>query len=494
MSQPAEKLDVFIIGTGMAGLVAGAILADEGLKVGLFDKHSKLGGYAQYFGVDVCWDATTHYLGGVGPGGWFHDALAPCGLFERLELLPLAPAYRLLTPEADLLAPADSTQFREALVARFPAEAEGLKRFFGDVEAIGREYFQLAAAPATEGLLADNAERTAAEFVSDYTSDSALAALLTGAWLFTGLPPERLSALHFAMQFSTMHLQGGMAAPKGGMRALTATMADFIRERGGLVENRMAVTRLLTAGDRVLGASVEDGRSFHAGAVLSTINPQDTFETLAPGTAYPPLSQFVTSISALQMHLLIPAGDPPPARLTLAHAAAADVGWRDLQMMEPEFHTLAISFLDWGDAERAPAGQHMVSLTTLAPYPAADGWHAPWSVRRTKQYRLLPDYVARKEALGDRLAARAAQIYPALGAEPLLRKVGTPITLERYTHNTAGAAFGWANLPQQCGAARPGWQTPLEGLYMAGHCTFPGAGIAPVALSARLAAGAILCE
>jgi phytoene dehydrogenase-like protein len=60
--------------------------------------------------------------------------------------------------------------------------------------------------------------------------------------------------------------------------------------------------------------------------------------------------------------------------------------------------------------------------------------------------------------------------------------------MERYTFNAGGAAFGWANLPEQCGAYRPGPETPFRGLYMTGHYTFPGGSIAACLASGRLCA------
>ena len=499
MSEQSQKLDVLIVGTGMAGLVAGSILSARGLKVGLFDKHSKLGGYAQYFGVDVCWDATTHFFGGMAPGGWIHDALAPIGLLELLPLLPLEPAYRLVLPGGERLVSSDPVQFQESLAQAFPEEADGLARFFTDVDVIGRQYPALSQGVVEEGPLADNADRTAADFIADYTKNAELAEVLGGTWMFTGLPPSRLSALHFAMQFHALHLQGGAVTARGGLRHLTAVMGEFITAHGGTIENRMPVKRLLTGANRVLGAELDDGRRFHTRAVLSTVNPHDTFEKLLAGegrspAAYPPLGQFITSVSSICVHLLTSAKIDAPARVTLAQWSDADAVWRDLQRANPEFEGLAISILDHGDAERAPAGQHMVSIATLAPYTVEHQWHVPWKQRRTREYRRLPEYLAHKEAVGDRLVARAAELLPGIDAPTKYRRVATPITLERYTYNTAGAAFGWANLPEQSGSNRPGWRSPLEGLYLAGHWTFPGAGIAPVALSARLAAEAILAD
>lgn len=134
----------------------------------------------------------------------------------------------------------------------------------------------------------------------------------------------------------------------------------------------------------------------------------------------------------------------------------------------------------------------MVSLFTLAPYSRADNWHVPFDLRRTKEYRNLPDYLALREQLGEGMIRRAEMVLPGLSERIELRKVATPITMERYTFNTGGAAFGWANVPEQCGASRPGPRTPFRGLYMAGHWTFPGGSLAGAITSGRIAAKVIL--
>src|SRR5256885_548178 len=103
----ADTVDILIVGGGIGGLVAGAPLARAGLRVALFEKHSKLGGYAQYFGHDPTFDSATHLIGGCGPGGWMRAALADVGALERIELLPLDPIYRARFPQHNCAAPAD---------------------------------------------------------------------------------------------------------------------------------------------------------------------------------------------------------------------------------------------------------------------------------------------------------------------------------------------------------------------------------------------------
>jgi prolycopene isomerase len=68
----------------------------------------------------------------------------------------------------------------------------------------------------------------------------------------------------------------------------------------------------------------------------------------------------------------------------------------------------------------------------------------------------------------------------------------TPKTIEKWTHNRWGAAYGWAQIPNQSGIRRLPRITPIQDLYLTGHWTSPGGGIAGVVASGELTAEAIL--
>src|SRR5262249_6134308 len=147
------RYDAVVIGAGMGGLAAANWLARAGLKVAVFEKHSKPGGYGQYFGKEPTFDSATHLLTGGAEGGWLRSALAPLGILERIDLLHLDPSYRACFPGEELLVPPGPGALRQELSARFPAEAVGLERLFNDAAAMGGDYLSLAEGPATEGLL-----------------------------------------------------------------------------------------------------------------------------------------------------------------------------------------------------------------------------------------------------------------------------------------------------------------------------------------------------
>ena len=71
-------------------------------------------------------------------------------------------------------------------------------------------------------------------------------------------------------------------------------------------------------------------------------------------------------------------------------------------------------------------------------------------------------------------------------------ETGTPKTLERYTLNSKGAAYGWAVTVDQTLPHRMQHETPFKNLFLAGHWTNPGPGICAVVSSGWRVANMIL--
>jgi len=74
----------------------------------------------------------------------------------------------------------------------------------------------------------------------------------------------------------------------------------------------------------------------------------------------------------------------------------------------------------------------------------------------------------------------------------LFKEGGSPATMQRYTQNHQGAAYGWNVTPAQVGPARVQNKSPINGLYFAGHWTSPGGGVYGVSVSGVQAAQKVL--
>jgi len=126
------------------------------------------------------------------------------------------------------------------------------------------------------------------------------------------------------------------------------------------------------------------------------------------------------------------------------------------------------------DPSLAPKGEHLILLTALMPFDAVSSWREA----KLRYQNAMVD-------LADRY-------LPGLKDHILFVESGSPTTMERYTLNTNGAAYGWELTPEQVGANRLTNRTPIEGLFLSGHWTMPGGGINGVSISGVQTAQAIL--
>ena len=85
------------------------------------------------------------------------------------------------------------------------------------------------------------------------------------------------------------------------------------------------------------------------------------------------------------------------------------------------------------------------------------------------------------------LLKKAERIIPGLSKQDLYLEAATPATLERYTANYRGAAYGWKPIP---------WlrniKTAVKNLYLAGHWDGLGGGVITATYSGFKTANEIL--
>jgi prolycopene isomerase len=137
---------------------------------------------------------------------------------------------------------------------------------------------------------------------------------------------------------------------------------------------------------------------------------------------------------------------------------------------------LSITAPTVADPTLAPANEHLLVLTSLVRGDART-WR---DVKRPAAERML---------------AAADRHLPGLAANAKFFEAGTPRTMERYTRNSNGAAYGWEVSPRQVGLGRLGMHTPVRGLHLVGHWTQPGGGVYGVVWSGLQVARALLgCE
>ncbi len=498
----ADAVDVVVVGAGIGGLTAAALLAQSGLKVLVAEQHTAPGGYAHTWGwtgrdgdatLPFRFDSGVHDVSGVWPGGPVHGVLARLGLGEAIAWQRLH--HRFVTDGAAFDVPTDWDAYVNAMAARLPDEAAALRAALADIRTLFEGMY--AEAPRRSGI---PGSPRSVQGLLDYARahplvvrwlDQPFARLLQAH----GLSPQAQAMLLGLAGYVTddaatltvgdmvplfgYTLKGGWY-PQGGSGVLAQALADAIALDGGTVRLGTPVQRVLVEGGRVQGVVLAGGETVRAAAVVLNADLLGAARGLIAPDAWPAatraaLAQRAPACSAFCVHLGVRGGwgDLP----ALIHLRRGGKG-------------VGIVLPTQADASAAPAGYSTVELIRLLPQDEARTWFADADTDTTETAtddpatRHSAAYAERKRRLADELIDLAETALPGLRARIVCRTEASPLTFRRYNWSTQGAIYG------STGPKLP-VKTPIEGLVLAGSATH-GPGIEAVVISGALAADALV--
>lgn len=455
--------DVVVIGAGLAGLSTAALLAAAGFDVALLERNSFIGGYAQSFERDgLRFDPAVHFTLDAGPGGYIPRLLDHLAVADRVDFVATPEMYRAYYPDRMLDAPAGREEYLASLCATFPASAAGLRELFATRAAAFEQLSALPQKVGTGGLEAalaaaplvfEHRMSTLGDVVNSFVDDPVCAAAFGSFWPYIGLPPSEVSFLLANQMLETMHR--GTYYARGTFGTLADALGEAITRHGGVIHLDSPVESVV-ADETGVTVRTTAGADLRARAVVGAIDARTMLGDLIGWDLLPPKLRKRVD------------------RMSLAPSAIVTFGTLNADPTELGLvsETLIFDTTDH-DATRAAIrsgtpGGTWISVPTLVDPPAAGEPH------RATITSLVPavadgTWADRKDAVSAEILAGVERHLPGFDAAFTPVEIATPDTLYRYSGNTGGATYGWANSPQQTASKRLPHRPGLPGVYLAGH-------------------------
>ncbi|MEW5736973.1 MAG: FAD-dependent oxidoreductase [Thermodesulfobacteriota bacterium] len=436
----AGKISAVIVGAGVGGLAAGALLARRGVAVTVLEGQPFVGGRCSAFTKDgyVC-DFGVHMfsLGENGPHGEVNRRIS-----AGLTWITMDPSCRVMGA-ADFDFPLNILPFvRQALLALHlrisPKSLLSVRRMF--------------TALVSGRLFEENDRVRLCDFVSAYTQDPKAHLFINCiCQLYFAIDYTQASAGEFIYSFSRMFQAGSFGYPKGGCRAIPLLFAAALERAGGKILLNAPASRIVVEEGVARGVrtAVE---FFPADLVISNAGLARTMD-LADAGAFSEEERkkahrmimsnpYISIKYALKKPVI-----PHPVVFIMPRCEPAGAFDYTRSGTVPEDPYVFMPVPSNMDPALAPPGTQLVIAGTAAP--------------RRASTKLCNDIL-------DRVHARVTELFPGIAKELAwsVRNVRSDVT--RLTGHPAGEAIGLAQTPDQVGSLRPSHETGVQGLYLVG--------------------------
>jgi prolycopene isomerase len=130
-----DAYDAIVVGSGIGGLTAAALLTRAGRSVLVIERHDRVGGYAHSFRRGrYLFDSAVHLIGGCEPtafegGGLIHNLLTELDVLDRCRFKRIDPCFAAVFPGMVATVPGDLDEFITTFSDEYPSSAKGLREF-----------------------------------------------------------------------------------------------------------------------------------------------------------------------------------------------------------------------------------------------------------------------------------------------------------------------------------------------------------------------------
>jgi C-3',4' desaturase CrtD len=492
-----------VIGAGIGGLTAGALLAHRGYSVFMLDRAIVPGGCASTFKRrGFTFDVGATQVAGLEPGGIHHR------IFSELEI-PL-PDATFCDPACAVYLPGETEPIS---VWRDPQkwQAERQRQFPGSEpfwQLMGKLFRYSFAFQQRDPVLPPRHLWDIWQSIQALRPDTLLTIPFTFwtvgdalRWfqldrddrlrtfldlqlkLYSQVDAEETALLYAATALGVSQSPQGLYHPKGSMQVLSDRLVSALKRDGGTLWMRHAVEGIETTANKVTGVRIRNSKTDDvwiepADLVVANVTVQNLVQLLelrqkAEGRELPfPMRGYKHRVEKLPAasgafvvylgveETAIPSNCPP--HLQFLYDATGPIG---------ENNSLFVSVSQPGDG-RAPQGKATIIASSFTD---------------TRQWWNCRDYEALKQKYTQEAISRLGEYFHLTPDTIVHMEAATPRTFQHFTGRDRGVVGGIGQRIPTFGPFGFANRTPMENLWLVGDSTHPGEGTAGVSYSALTA-------
>ncbi len=482
------KRKAIVIGSGFGGLATAVRLCAKGYQVDVVEKLDGPGGRAYVIKQDG-------FVFDTGPtiitAPWLLDELWElCGkkVSDDIDLRELTPFYDVRFDDGSVFTLSrDKEDMRRQITEISPEDVDNFDRFMARSKEIYKYGFEdlanvsfdslkpmLKAAPH---IIALGGLRTVFGQVSKFIRHPKLRIALSLHPLLIGGNPYSVTSIYCLINY--LESNWGVHFAMGGTGKLVEGLVGLIEMQGGKMHYSSEVNRINVADGRASGVTLRDGTVMDADIVVSNADAAWTYDKMLPDVKrkkrWTPRRIKNTRYS---MGLFVWYFGTNRQFTDVPHHSMV-LGPRFKGLLKDIFTHKRLS---------DDFSMYLHRPTATDPSMAPKGCDTFYALVPVPHLDANVDWTTEGEKLRDRVEKRLEEtVLPGLGDTIVTSTFVTPKDFETRLNSFKGAGFGPEPVIWQSAFFRPHNRSEeVDGLYMVGASTHPGAGIPGVITSARV--------
>ena len=461
---------ITIIGAGLGGLTAGALLAKDGYRVTILEQHNIVGGCATTFkrkGGFTC-EVGLHEMDGVYTNPQLKEIFEKLEIYKNINFLKAPEFFEITTKNSKYYIPDGVKEAKEALQNYFPSEKEGIDSYFKLIKDISDAFEKLQDLKLHHYLffpfyfykVFQYKDKSVTEVLDKLIEDEELKLILNANVQYYNDTPDTLSfLLHAVAQYS--YYKGGGYFVQGGSGRLSDYLASIIAKNGGEVITKANVTSV--ANNEVKFTHQKNEQTLKTDIVISNLSPKATYRLFKK--SYTEKKEYAESLLTTYIGFSINLKEHYGKR------AYSNFLFNEIDsvaeyklMLQQDITQRGFVFVDYSQIDSKLTKDSSKSFAVVCMIDDISEWEG-----LTKD-----EYKNKKIKLEESIIEKLEKEYPSISKYVEYIETGTAKTVQRYIKTPNGTAYGYKPTPKQFFKIPKSKDRKIKNLYFVGQWVICG--------------------